>query len=171
MIHLENIADLLAATKNGKVYVTTLVRSNDNFLHLLLSVIDNDNNPNILAISFGNNRTLLANLADAEIRRKLSEKGYKVISGRVGSGIEINVSFWHIFNDNGDLMIDILPYKKIETVLNTDTYNGTKIELKEISVDNIDEIKKDLQEMAEKEGDIKEIIPEKRKRNTKETKQ
>lgn len=169
MIHLQNIADLLAATKDNKVYVTTLVRNSDNFLQIVLSVIDNDNNPNILAISFGNNRAVLANLADKIIRHNLSEKGYKVISGRVGSGIEISVSFGYIFKDNGELLVDIPPYQ--EMFFNADTYNGG-VEIKEINIspENIEKIKNDLKEIAEKGGVIEEVAPEKRKRNTKENK-
>ena len=171
MIHLQTIADLLAATKDNKLYITTVVRSSDNFLQIVLSVIDNDNNPNILAISFGNNRAALANLADRVIRQNLSEKGYKVISGRVGSGIEINVSFGRIFNDNGDLLVDIPQYRGTKVFFNADAYTGGGIETKEINIspENREKIENDLKELAEKEA-TKEVAPEKRKRNTKENK-
>jgi hypothetical protein len=170
MIHLQKMADLLAASKDNKVYVILTERSEDSFQHLLLSVMDNDNIGNILSISFGNSRRDLAFAAHSAIIEKLGQNGYKVISGRVGTEIGLTASFGLFFDSNGELLVDIQPYKETEAFPNADTHKGIALEGFSITPENIDALKKHLENIAENGGIIKEGTPEKRKRNTKDTK-
>ena len=167
MIHLQNIADLLAASKDNKVYVILTERSEDSFQHLLLSVIDNDNNGNILSISFGNNRRDLAFAAHSTIIEKLGQNGYKVISGRVGTEIGLTTSFGFIFDSNGEVLADIQPYQETETFFNADRDSHN---LQDIDSEIPLNIKKEMKELTENGGVIKEDAPEKRKRAAKDTK-
>jgi len=167
MIHLQNIADLLAASKDNKVYVILTERSEDSFQHLLLSVIDNDNNGNILSISFGNNRRDLAFAAQSAIIEKLGQNGYKVISGRIGAEMGLTTSFGFIFDSNGEMLVDIQPYHETEVFFNADCNSRN---LQDIDSEILLNIKKEMKDLAENGGVITEGVPEKRKRNTKDTK-
>jgi len=169
MIHLQTIADLLAASKDNKVYVILTERSEDSFQHLLLSVMDNDNNGNILSISFGNNRRDLAFAAHSAIIEKLGQNNYKVISGRVGTEIGLTTSFGFIFDSNGEMLVDIQPYQETETFFNADIHKGVTLEGFPIKPESIGKLENDLKELTGNGGVTKEET-EKRKRNTKDTK-